>query len=278
LPGEPPVEERALKKSARETAEVFAGEAVQSPEVKEEAVKGPRISSDLEDALKSATQSISKINKEIDSKPSGMTVKEVAEEKAHVKGVLAREIKAGRIPVGHAVRATELDELKHIMKTGRLLEGKSFEGTPGISATKITDRNNPAIPMYGSYDRIPVAIIAPPDTHVGKGQSANEVILDPKTDVRKLKFSIDMHDEVYGFDELPEVLKEIAGEKGENTLKPAEIKAEAGKPYSRKEPETETREKNTGRKGRNSQAQTWRHGCLHMEQRGAFRNHRRSEA
>jgi len=172
-------------------------------EERPEKPKGPRLSSDLEAALEEAAHSVDKI----EAAPT--TTREIAEEKAHVKDVIQREVAAGNIPLGSAVRATDVEELQYLLENKRLREGRSFEGRPGISATEITTRDKPVIPMYGDYEHVPVGIVAPRESIVGRGESANEVLLDPKTDVTKLRFTIDKHDAVYSFEELPGVLRDI---------------------------------------------------------------------
>mgnify|MGYP007051344097 CR=1 len=68
---------------------------------------------------------------------------------------------------------TSVEEINSIAESGRLTEGKDFEGKAGISA-QIIEGEKPII-AYGPNDRISAAIVFPESAIEGRGQAPNEV-------------------------------------------------------------------------------------------------------
>ncbi len=97
-------------------------------------------------------------------------------------------LESGEIEDDTPVRTTNLKELKYIMKNKALYVGKDAEGNPGISATLMA-KGRPFV-NYGE-EKDSIAIIFPKDSVEGTGVAVNEVKIDPKTDITKLRFVID---------------------------------------------------------------------------------------
>lgn len=124
--------------------------------------------------------------------------------KQRAKAVVQAELKAGRITPDHAFRGTTEDELRTIAATERLVIGKDAEGNAGISAATIHDGQ---FPVYGKG----VGYIVAPEHAEASGRAA-EVLVEPKTDPRLLKYVVD--GKVMSFDEMSDALTGLDFTKG----------------------------------------------------------------
>jgi len=126
--------------------------------------------------------------------------------KQQTKDTLNEKLKAGEIETSSPIRLTTVEELHDILESGKLREGKDFEGRSGISAQKL-DGKKPIV-AYGPNDKISAAIIFPAGSEVGKGQQPNEVKVNAGTAVKDLRFVIDGYKEVLSLDDLRSAVAE----------------------------------------------------------------------
>ena len=110
------------------------------------------------------------------------------------------------LPNGGIARLTNVEELHDIIKRGGQTSGKSFEGQAGISA-QLFDNQKPIV-GYGKNNRISAAIVYPEDAVIGKGQSVNEVKINPSYDVTKLRFAVDGYPHLFTFAQLKAILNQ----------------------------------------------------------------------
>ncbi|HOP39920.1 MAG TPA: hypothetical protein PLI53_02645, partial [Geobacteraceae bacterium] len=129
--------------------------------------------------------------------------------KIQTKETLNEKFSAGELTPDSPIRLTTVEELHDILTTGKLREGKDFEGRSGISA-QMVDGKKPVV-AYGPNDRISAAIIFPSEANIGRGEQPNEVKVDSRTDVSKLRFVIDGHKDVLSFDQLREAIQDKTG-------------------------------------------------------------------
>ena len=113
----------------------------------------------------------------------------IVQKQQRIKKSITNAVRRGDIPPQSAVRTTTIKDLEFIIAENKLREGMSFEGRAGISATQLT--KNPVIPFYGGYEAEPIAIIAKERHLIGRGQAVREVLIDPKVDVKELKFALE---------------------------------------------------------------------------------------
>jgi hypothetical protein len=132
--------------------------------------------------------------------------------KVATKDTLTEKYGSGEIEDGAPVRLTSIDELRGILKTGKLFVGEDFEGRPGISAQTMS-KDTPIV-AYGPNNKISAAIIFPKDAVEGKGEQLNEVLMKAGTDVSRLRFVIDGHKELLTLDQLRDVYKGETAEPG----------------------------------------------------------------
>jgi len=144
--------------------------------------------------------------------------------KQQTKETLNAKLSNGEVAPGSPIRLTTVEELSDILNTGKLREGRDFEGRSGISA-QVVDGKKPIV-AYGPNDRISAAIVFPKESARGKGESANEVKVDANTDPKSLRFVIDGHPELLTYEQLQEAI----GGKVDSQQREAETeKAEVGK-------------------------------------------------
>lgn len=127
------------------------------------------------------------------------------------KAVLSRFLSTGKIDMSSPIRFTSVDELNNIFATGRLRDPNikghvDFEGRGGISAQVVKRVNDPVIMAYGSNNRISAAIVFPSESIEGKGMGPNEVKINSKTDISKLKYVVGGYDELLSHEELAKVI------------------------------------------------------------------------
>lgn len=144
--------------------------------------------------------------------------------KQQTKETLNAKLSNGEVTPDSPIRLTTVEELNDILNTGKLREGRDFEGRSGISA-QVVDGKKPIV-AYGPNDRISAAIVFPKEAARGKGESANEVKVDANTDPKSLRFVIDGHPELLTYEQLQEAI----GGKVDSQQREAETeKAEVGK-------------------------------------------------
>ena len=117
------------------------------------------------------------------------SVMEAVQEKQHLKSLIRAEIEGEEIPEGSAVRFADAGYIKSVLRQGRLPEGGSFEGRSGISATRVKRGITPV--AYGSNYKHSAAIAIPKEYIRGTGNAPNEVLIDPKVPLDRLRFYID---------------------------------------------------------------------------------------
>jgi len=135
--------------------------------------------------------------------------------KAKTKETLEEKRVAGEIEEGSPVRFTSVDEIRSIVKNGKLSIGEDFEGRPSISASELL-KDVPTV-AYGPNNKISAAIVFPKGAIEGRGVQPNEVMIKPGTDVNGLRFIVDGHKNLLTLAELKKVYgkekKSIAEEK-----------------------------------------------------------------
>ena len=133
--------------------------------------------------------------------------------KTATKDTLAEHHANGQIEEGTPIRLTSVDELRKILKTGKLQIGSDFEGRPGISAQGM-NKDVPVV-AYGPNNKISAAIIFPKEAIEGKGMQPNEYLMRPETDINELRFVIDGHKELLTLEDLRGIYEgETALQKG----------------------------------------------------------------
>jgi Inorganic Pyrophosphatase len=165
--------------------------------------------------------------------------------KQQTKETLNAKLASGEIPAKSPIRLTTVEELHDILESGKLREGKDFEGRNGISA-QVVDGKKPIV-AYGPNDRISAAIVFPEGSETGKGEQPNEVKVPATTDPKTLRFAVDGYPELMNFEQLQKAMaaegakhdSEPAAENAAQTANAPAVIGEHGAEKGENTPETE---------------------------------------
>lgn len=133
-------------------------------------------------------------------------------QKEYLKVQIKKGLQSGEIPSGSAIHMTDLGYLKSLIIKGSLPMGKSFEGTPGIYATKLKLGGLEEPNAYGDHNQNIVAIEIPSDWILKETGRPNEVLIKDGAPLGEMKFRLDSQPGTFGIAELKDAMDQVRKE------------------------------------------------------------------